>query len=120
MPAYHKAFNKVFYKKNKDSQHVKYKDFKTQLNNNRIERYHGTLKDRTRVMRGRGDMDTAKNTADGFALHYNYIRKQEGLGFQTPAQASKINLLFEDGWGDLIYWSSVHHTEHEWTNTQIA
>jgi transposase-like protein len=47
MPAYHKAFNKVFYDKHKHCQHYKYKDFKDIMSNNRIERFHGTLKDRT-------------------------------------------------------------------------
>ena len=55
MPAYRKAFNKVFYDSRKNCQYYKYKDFKDIMSNNRIERFHSTLKDRTRVMRGLGN-----------------------------------------------------------------
>ena len=56
--------------------------------------------------------ETARNTCDGFTIHYNFIRPHEGINDMTPAQACKIDLPFEDGWGDLIYWSTIHKTNN--------
>lgn len=42
-------------------------------------------------------------------LQYNLVRPHQSLG-STPAQAGKINLPFEDGWGNLIDWATYHKT----------
>jgi transposase-like protein/DNA-directed RNA polymerase subunit M/transcription elongation factor TFIIS len=55
--------------------------------NNRIERFHGTEKERIKVMRG---FDGAKGTAtlmEGFRAHYNLVRTHSALGM-TPAEAA--------------------------------
>ena len=112
MNSYHSAFNKVFYTHHQDCRHLTYEGLTARKNNNRIERFHGTLKDRTRVMRGLENVKSTKNLAYGFCVHYNFIREHSSLNGQTPAQKAKINLPFEDGWGDMIYWSTVYQTKN--------
>jgi transposase InsO family protein len=66
-----------------------------------MERYHGTLKERIKVMRGIKMPDTA--TLDGQRVYYNHIRPHQGLNGKTPAQAAGINLeLDENKWLSLI------------------
>jgi hypothetical protein len=71
--------------------------------NNAIERFHSTLKDRLKPMRG---MQNPHAVLDGFRIHYNYLRVHQSLDGQTPAQASGIELPFTDGWGNLIDWAT--------------
>jgi transposase-like protein len=57
---------------------------------NSIERWHSTLKERTKVMRALRDPETALQFTDGFIAYYNFIRGHEGLQGQTPAEAAGI------------------------------
>lgn len=76
-----------------------------------IERWYGTLKDRTKPMRGLEIPETA--ILKGWPIHYNFLRPHESLGGRTPAEASGINLPFEDGWGDMIHWATVFNTKSQ-------
>jgi transposase-like protein len=42
-------------------------------NNNIIERLHGTIRQRNKVMRGFDDEETAQTMMDGLRIYYNYI-----------------------------------------------
>jgi transposase-like protein len=80
------------------------------LNNNRMERYRGTLKERTKVMRGIKKADSA--TLDGQRIYYNHIRPHQGLKGKTPAEAAGINLdLGENKWESLIRMTGRRHIE---------
>ncbi|MFC1936935.1 transposase [Chloroflexota bacterium] len=70
-----------------------------------IERFHGTLKSRTKVMRGLKSVDTAIQFADGFLTYYNFLRPHEGLDGQTPAEVAGIDYPTRT-WADVI-----HNTE---------
>ncbi len=61
------------------------------MENMPIERWHGTLKQRTKVMRGMQNEGTAQTQADGFNIYYNYIREHSTLK-TTPAEKANINL----------------------------
>jgi len=76
------------------------------MSNNVIERFHNTLKDRVKTLRGFGSKDGARNALDGFVIQYNFLRNHTTLG-KTPAQATGLNLPFENGWGDMIQWAST-------------
>jgi len=78
--------------------------------NARLERYHGTHKDRYRVMRGFKRLAGAEALTEGFRLHYDYLREHGALGGRTPAVAAGIHLPFNDGWGDLIRWATYYRT----------
>jgi putative transposase len=74
--------------------HVQSQGMATSTHNNFIERFHGTLKQRTKVMRGLKSPITAKLVLDGWLIHYNYFRPHEGLKGSTPAQAAGINFPY--------------------------
>jgi len=46
----------------------------------------------------------------GIAIDYDFLRPHLSLDGQTPAQAAKISLPFNDGWGDLMTWATVYRT----------
>ena len=67
-----------------------------------IERFHGSLKDRTKVMRGMQNHETARLVTQGWLFHYNFMRPHEGLGGRrTPAQAAGLRTQFTT-WTDVV------------------
>jgi putative transposase len=64
--------------------------FDVENNTNLIERFHGTFKARTKVMRALKNLNTAHRFLDAWLVHYNYLRPHESLDGQTPAQAAAI------------------------------
>lgn len=75
----------------RDTEHIQTGPFAKGEDSTRlIERFHGTLKDRTKVMRGFRDMDTLIEFTDGFLVYYNYFRPNEALGGKTPAEAARV------------------------------
>jgi len=91
---YHRAFNKVFYTMRKATRPelVQRVGVRTRETNNIVERLHGTLKDRTKTMRGLKDFESTKSILEGFTVHYNFVRPHQSLRGKTPAQASGINM----------------------------
>lgn len=83
-------------------------------NKNKIERFHSTLKGKYHAMRGLKNTETGHTLLRGFIIQYNYLRPHEALDGLTPAEASGIKLPFEDGWGDLINWATIHQTRRTW------
>lgn len=58
--------------------------------NNKMERFHGTVKSRLKTMHHLGNEDTAETFVRGFAAHYNFVKRHKALNGKTPAQAAKI------------------------------
>jgi len=77
----------------------------TNPSNAYIERFHNTLKERTKTMRGLYSLRTGQNILDGFVIFYNWLRPHETLQERTPAQASGIDLDLEGGFADLIQYA---------------
>jgi len=65
-----------------------------------MERYHGTFKERNKVMRAIKNPDSA--ITDGRRIYYNHIRPHQGLDCKTPAEAGGIKLAL-----DLNRWESL-------------
>lgn len=84
-----------------DSEHRQGSPFDVQTNTNLIERFQGTLKDRTKVLRGLKRADTAKKFIEGFLIHYNYFRPHISLKGKTPARKAGIILSVND-WLDVV------------------
>jgi transposase-like protein len=101
LPAYVDGYNKVFRTMRKDTRPelVRRVGIKAINNNNSIERFHGTLKDRLKPMRGLKGEETVRTLLDGWVVHYNYVRKHQTLKM-TPAQASGLNV--KNDWYDLV------------------
>lgn len=74
--------------------------FNVQSNTNLIERFHGTLKQRTKVMRGLKNIESAIDFTQGWLAFYNYLRPHESLN-KTPAQEAGIEYPYRN-WQDII------------------
>ena len=67
----------------------------------KIERFHGTLKARTKVMRGLKNFESALAFTEGWLAHYNYLRPHESLEDKTPAEFAGIDYPYRN-WADII------------------
>lgn len=67
---------------------------------NIIERMHGTIKSRTKVMRGLHTPESARLYIDGWLVHYNFFRPHMSLKDRTPASVAGIRFPFHN-WKDI-------------------
>ena len=100
---YHGAFNKVFYSHyiQERVEHLTSQGFKSRFNTNLIERFHGTVKQRYKVMRDLKEPYSASVILDGFVTHYNFFLEHSYLDYMTPANIVGIGEGIQN-WGDLI------------------
>lgn len=86
-----------------------------------IERFHGTVKARTKVMRDLKNLETAHDFVAGFLAFYNYLRPHESLGNKTPAEAAGIAYPYGN-WSELISKYKPSHkvtVEHVKRGTEV-
>jgi putative transposase len=81
-----------------DTEHIQSQGF---TNTNLIERFHGTLKARTKVMRGLKNIDTAIEFTDGWLINYNFFRPHEALRNKTPAEVAKAEFPYKS-WEEVV------------------
>jgi transposase-like protein len=81
--------------------HVQTKPFTEGTNTNLIERMQGTIKGRTKVMRGLKKLESAELILDGFLVNYNYFRPHDSLDGKTPAEVADSKFPYES-WLSLI------------------
>jgi len=62
------------------------------INNNKLERFHGTWKERNKVMRGLCKDATAEQMLENYRTYYNFIRGHSTLDGHTPAETAGIDL----------------------------
>jgi putative transposase len=68
---------------------------------NVVERVQGTLKERTKVMRGLKTFESMNDFLKGWVIHYNFFRPHLSLNDKTPAQMAGINFPYAN-WKELI------------------
>ncbi|MBI3041175.1 MAG: transposase, partial [Chloroflexi bacterium] len=66
-----------------------------------IERFHNSLKDRTKVMRDLKDKDTLKRFTDGWLVYYNFFRPNMALNELPPAQVAGLEYDWHS-WADVV------------------
>jgi len=98
LPAYRDGVELVF---GADSKHIIGKPFDVESNTNLIERFHSTLKSRTKIMRGLKDIKSARLFTDGWLFYYNYLRPHESLNNKTPAKEAGVKVPFRN-WLDVV------------------
>jgi len=98
MPAYTDGIERVF---GADALHIQTKGITHEINTNIIERFHGTVKDRTKVLRGFKTPQTAKLILNGFLIHYNFFRPHMTLRHKTPAEMAGIKSPAKN-WIDVV------------------
>jgi transposase-like protein len=84
-----------------DTRHKQGGPFDIEVNTNFIERFHGTIKSRTKVMRGLHTLKTAVLFLDGWFVHYNFFRPHMSLKDRTPANVAGIRFPYRN-WKDVI------------------
>lgn len=95
--AYLEGIGRVF---DWDTHHKQGSPFDVESNTNYIERFHSTLKSRTKVMRGLHSVESARKYLDGWLVHYNYFRPHMSLNDSTPARVAGIKFPFRN-WKDI-------------------
>jgi transposase-like protein len=89
------------------TEHVRIPNIRDRSNNNLVERLHGTIRQRNKVMRGLDDMKTAQTMMDGLRIYYNFLRPHGALNGKTPAQKANIE-TDKTEWMTLIKRASQH------------
>jgi len=84
-----------------DTEHRRGSPFDIGSNSNYIERFHSTLKSRTKVMRGLHTIESARKYLDGWLVHYNFFRSHMSLKDSTPARVAGIQFPFRN-WKDIV------------------
>jgi transposase-like protein len=93
MHSYRKAVSKELthreqgYPKGWFNPHKQVRSIRAKKSNNRIERFHGTEKERIKVMRGFDRKDGCSSLMEGFRVHYNMVKNHQTLGC-TPSEAT--------------------------------
>jgi len=107
--AYDEAYNKVFYSRIRAIrvEWVRRVGIRARETNNIVERLHGTLKDRTKPMRGLKNDESAQELLDGYIINYNFCRKHSAIK-TTPAKMAGLQEV--QGWEQLIEKSQQHKT----------
>ncbi len=83
-----------------DAKHIQSSPFEVEDGTSVIERFHGTLKDRTNVVRGFKNLKTAQLLTDAWLVHYNFFKEHESLGNVPPAQ--KMGAVPFKDWDDVL------------------
>ena len=102
LSAYRDAWFREFFTVEKETRtkHIRHIRFQDDMNNNKMERLNGEIRDREKVMRGLKRSDTP--ILKGYQIYHNYLRPHEGLNGKTPAQACGIEIEGENKWITLI------------------
>jgi transposase-like protein len=73
-----------------ETKHIPIRNLRTTPCNQLIVRFHSTLKTRNKVMKKLKSLERAKDILQGWLVYYNFLRPQEALGGQTPAEKAGI------------------------------
>jgi transposase-like protein len=84
-----------------ETKHIQSRPFTSTDSTNIIERFHGTLKDRTKVIRGFKNMDTARLLTQAWLVHYNFFKEHTSLGDIPPAQSMGMPVPIRN-WKDVV------------------
>ncbi len=70
------------------------------MNNNKMERLNGEIRDHEKVIRGLKKPDTP--ILKGYEIFHNYLRPHRGLEEKTPSEACGIKIEGDNKWITLI------------------
>jgi transposase-like protein len=114
--SYTSAFDQTFAKKH--TRHIQKPRFIDKANNNMVERLHGTIKERTKTMRGLDESESASKMVDGVRLAYNFMRPHSALNGKTPAEAAGLPTLGDGNRWKTMIQNSVEAKERKETPAQ--
>ena len=102
LPAYHDAYKKAFWTQKKETrtEHINAIKLNGDMNNNKMERFNGEVRDREKTTRGLKKNDTVMLM--GYQIFHNYIRPHMALKGKTPSEACGITVEGKNKWLTLI------------------
>ena len=106
LASYKDAFNKEFYDHHQTCKHIADVALQESLNNV-LERMHGSIREREKVMRGLKDDETPIIPMN--QIYYNFIRGHQALDGRTPAEVAGVGVEGENKWMELIKRSVTSH-----------
>ena len=115
--AYRNAINKEFPTNTGETEHLWNVGITHHPNNNHVERLHGTIRQREKVMRGL-KVDTTP-IVEGHRLYYNFIKPHEALDGKTPSEEAGITIEGDNKWLTLIH-KAVQYQKGKISNEQIS
>jgi putative transposase len=100
LKSYHQAYKREFWtQRNPRTKHIRHIKLRGDMNNNKMERLNGEIRQREKTMRGLKRKDTP--ILKGYQIFHNYIREHEGLNGKTPAEACGITIEGKNKWKTL-------------------
>jgi transposase-like protein len=101
--SYDEAYQKEFFTlKNPRTMNVRSVSVRDEGLNSKVERLHGSIRDREIVMRGMDHKESAQTLMEALRIYHNYIKSHHGLDGRTPAEASGIRIEGINRWLTLI------------------
>lgn len=85
-----------------DVKHIKNVGIADKINNNKVERFHGSWRERDKVMRGLGNSENVKEMLENYRTYYNFLRKHQGLDGKTPSEMAGITIEGDNKWLTLM------------------
>jgi transposase-like protein len=111
-PNFNQAFKDEFFtRRNPRTRHIRHIRLSGDINNNKMERFNGEVRDREKVMRGLKNSKDSK-VLDGYQIYHNYFRPHKGIGNITPAEKCGIKVEGENKWKTLIQNALVKQDEN--------
>jgi transposase-like protein len=83
------------------AKHIQGSPFELKNDSNLIERFHGSLKERTKVMRAQRNKTTLQRFTDGWLVNYNFFRPHMSLNNRPPAEVAGLEYPYHN-WADLV------------------
>jgi transposase-like protein len=96
LQSYKRAIKKEFSTNTHETEHLYNVGLQHHPNNNHVERLHGTIRQREKVMRGLKVDDTP--VIEGHRLFYNFIKPHEALDGKTPSEEAGITVEGDNKW----------------------
>ena len=108
LPAYMKSSKKIF---GKDTLHTRHIHIQHDMNNNKMERLNGEIRDREKVFRGLKKIDTP--IIEGMKAYYNFTKKHGALKGKTPSEEAMIKVDGKNRWKTIIENASLYKENSE-------
>ncbi len=96
-----------FWTQNKDTrtEHIRHMRLQGDLNNNKMERMNGEIRDRERCMRTLEKPNTP--ILSGIRIYHNFVKPHMALDGKTPAEVAGIKVEGENKWLTLIQNATI-------------
>jgi transposase-like protein len=108
--AYKRAVNKEFPTNTCETEHLYNVGLQHHPNNNHVERLHGTIRQREKIMRALKTEETP--IIEGHRLYYNYIKPHDSLDGKTPSEMAGIEIEGNNKWLSLMK-TSLSYQRHK-------